>query len=152
MKQPPYEYDDPTLFTYERKNQLMQYIYSHDTYVIKKKANYLERISCSLLTFDNVYKLYNWNENTISKGIRVARFEQVSSGCIRACCCSHFRSYRTLGEISNKTKILTKSIRTFRWMCPCNKRKPITAVFDAQSGYLGKVELMSSCERLCCCQ
>ena len=31
-------------------------------------------------------------------------------------------------------------------MCPCNKRKPITAVFDSQSGYLGKIEYMTSIE------
>lgn len=63
---------------------------------------------------------------------------------MRTFCCSFCRAYRTIGEASNRSKILTKSIRSFRWMCPCNKRKPLTAVFDSQSGYLGKVEFLSS--------
>ncbi len=37
-------------------------------------------------------------------------------------------------------------------MCPFNRRKPITAVFDASSGYLGKIELETSLECLLFCQ
>lgn len=42
---------------------------------MKKKANYLERICCSLISFDNIYKLYEWDENTVEKGIRLIKFK-----------------------------------------------------------------------------
>lgn len=131
---------DGSIFNYERVNPYMEQLYQRDTYVLKKKANYIERICCSLISEDNVYKLYDWDENEIDKGIRLIKFKQASPECIRMFCCSHYRSYRTLGRSSNNTQHLTKSIRTFRWNCPCNFRKPITAVFDTQTGYLGKVE------------
>ena len=67
-------------------------------------------------------------------------------------CCSHYRSYRSLGKSSNRKHILTKSVRTFRWICPCNKSKPVTAIFDAVNGYLGKVVLKSSLECVFCCK
>ena len=44
----------------------MHDLYYGDTYVMKKKANYRERLTCGLLTFDNVYKVYEWDENTVS--------------------------------------------------------------------------------------
>ena len=108
----------------------MEELYHRDTYVVKKKGNYIERLTCSLIAEDNVYKIYDWDENNVQKGIRLIKFKQTAPECVRTFCCSHFRSYRTLGRSSNKTRHLTKSIRTFRWMCPCNSRKPITAVFD----------------------
>ena len=37
-------------------------------------------------------------------------------------------------------------------MCPCNTKKPMTAVFDTESGYLGKVELISSLECVLFCK
>ena len=43
-------------------------------YVIKKKANYLERIFCGILSFDNVYKLFLWNEELIEAGPRIIRY------------------------------------------------------------------------------
>ena len=129
----------------------MEELFYRDTYVLKKKANYIERLSCSLLPADNVFKLYDWDENLVQKGIRLIKFKQMSPDCVRVLCCSHYRSYRTLGKSSNRTRHLTKSIRTFRWMCPCNIRKPITAVFDVLSGYLGKVELVSSMECILFC-
>lgn len=88
----------------------------------------------------------------MTKGIRIIRFRQNSDNCIRGLCCGHYRSYRTLGKSSNKKYILTKSVRTFRWICPCNRSKPITAVFDATNGYLGKIVLKSSLECLFCCK
>ena len=132
LEKPTPKEDPELIFTaYERYNPLMQALYKRDVYVMKKKSNYMERILCSAYSADNVYKIYEWHELNVLKGLRLARFQQTSPLCMRSFCCSHQRSYRTLGEISNRTKIITKSLRTYRWMCPCNKRKPITAVFDA---------------------
>jgi hypothetical protein len=40
---------DGSLFSYERVNPYMEYLYQRDTYVLKKKANYLERLICSIV-------------------------------------------------------------------------------------------------------
>lgn len=109
----------------------MNDLYIGDTYVIKKKANYKERLTCCLLSTDNVFKIYDWDELTVTKGRRLIRLEQFSPLTMRTLCCSQQRAYRTIGDASNRSRILTKSIRSFRWMCPCNNRKPITAVFDS---------------------
>jgi hypothetical protein len=114
------------IFLYERKNPQMEYLLYSNTYLIKKKANYLERLLCGIITFDNVYKLYNWNEDLVESEERLIRYKQQSYSCIRNLCCSQLRSYRTTGEKSNKTGMLTKSIRPFRWNCPCNKSKAFT--------------------------
>lgn len=130
----------------------MSKLYAPDTYVIKKKANYLERSSCGLIAMDNVYKVYYWDEDLVTKGKRIVRFSQSSPPCVRTFCCSQYRTYRTLGHISNKSKVLTKSVRTFRWLCPLNKRKASTAVFDAETGYLGRVDIINSLECILFCQ
>lgn len=88
----------------------------------------------------------------VTKGRRLIRLEQFSPLTMRFFCSSTQRAYRTIGEASNRSWVLTKSIRSFRWMCPCNKRKPITAVFDSQSGYIGKVEYISCLENIILCQ
>lgn len=118
----------------------MEQLLQMDTFVLKKKANYVERLICSLIPEDNVFKLYEWDEQDVKKGVRLLKFKQTSPDCIKFFCCSHCRSYLTVGRSSNRKKHLTKSIRTFRWMCPCNRRKPVTAVFDVATGYLGKAE------------
>lgn len=46
-----------------------------NTYILKKKANYLERLFCGLLSYDNVYKLYEWNEELVESGRRIIRFK-----------------------------------------------------------------------------
>lgn len=130
----------------------MEITFLPNAYVIKKKANYLERIFCSLITFDNVYKLFVWNEELVESGPRLLRYAQSSPGCIRMLCCSHFRSYRTVGEISNRTKMVTKSLRPFKFICPCNRNKAFTSVYDAKSGYIGRVVLGSSLECILMCQ
>jgi hypothetical protein len=43
----------------------MHELYFPDTFVIKKKANYRERILCGFLSVDNVYKLFEWNEKDV---------------------------------------------------------------------------------------
>ena len=48
--------------------------------------------------------------------------------------------------------MLTKSIRPFRWICPCNRNKAFTACFDSKSGYIGRVVLSSSVEFILWCQ
>ena len=48
---------DASIFQYERANPYMEDLYHRDTYVIKKKANYMERLCCSLIAEDNVYKI-----------------------------------------------------------------------------------------------
>lgn len=65
---------DDMIFMFERKNPLMEHMLLPNTYVIKKKANYLERIFCSLLAFDNVYKLFIWNEELVESGPRLLRY------------------------------------------------------------------------------
>ena len=42
--------------------------------------------------------------------------------------------------------MVTKSIRPFRFICPCNRNKAFTAVYDSKSGFLGRVVLGSSLE------
>lgn len=46
-----------------------------ESYVLKKKANYLEKAFFSLIVQDNVYKLYNWHESTVEKGSRIMRYQ-----------------------------------------------------------------------------
>ena len=53
----------------------MQELYEMDTFVIKKKAIYIDRLTCSLISTDNVYKLYEWDEDTVTKGKRLMRLE-----------------------------------------------------------------------------
>jgi hypothetical protein len=50
-------------------------LYEHDTCVIKKKANYKDRLTCSLWSFDSVFKVYEWKENMVAKGRRLMRLE-----------------------------------------------------------------------------
>jgi len=49
-------------YSTDHLNPKMQELYFTDTFVIKKKANYKERLTCNILSFDNVYKLYSWDE------------------------------------------------------------------------------------------
>jgi len=53
----------------------MEDLLHRDTYVIKKKANYIERLTCSLVAEDNIYKIYDWDEKLIQKGIRLMKFK-----------------------------------------------------------------------------
>lgn len=50
------------IFAYQIKNSYMEMLYKPDTYSIIKKSNYLERISCSCIAEDNVFKIYDWDE------------------------------------------------------------------------------------------
>ena len=58
----------------EKKNPFMSKLLAKNTFVIKKKAVYLEKLCCGLTTFDNVYKLYNWNEDLVEADERLIRF------------------------------------------------------------------------------
>lgn len=132
-------------------NPFMADLYQDLTFVIKKKANYKERLTCGLWAQDNVFKVYEWREDSVTKGRRVLRLEQFSPGPVRLCCGSQLRPYTTFGEASNRARLLTKSIRSFRWPCPLNRNKPATSVFDSQSGFLGRIEYRSSLEGLLPC-
>jgi hypothetical protein len=66
---------DNSIFHYERTNPYMEHLYKYDTFVVKKKANYLDRITLSLVSTDNVYKIYDWNEKQVQKGIRLIKFK-----------------------------------------------------------------------------
>ena len=68
--------DDPHNYYYgnDHKNPYMHELYYSDTYVINKKANYRERLTCGLLSVDNVYKIYEWNEQELCKERRLIRF------------------------------------------------------------------------------
>jgi hypothetical protein len=41
---------------------------------MKKKAVYTEKLSCGLLSFDNVYKLYELDEELVKSGKRLIRY------------------------------------------------------------------------------
>ena len=68
--------EDPHNYYYgaDHQNPYMHEMYFTDTYVIKKKANYRERLTCGLLSVDNVYKIYEWNEQDLCKERRLVRF------------------------------------------------------------------------------
>jgi len=66
----------------------MHDLYYGDTYVLKKKANYRERLTCGILSMDNVYKLYEWDEDTVAQGKRLIRLQQYSPMSMRMICCS----------------------------------------------------------------
>jgi len=51
------------IFYWERENDLMHELYKGQSFAIRKKANYPEKIFCGLLVYDNVYKLYEWDED-----------------------------------------------------------------------------------------
>ena len=136
---------------YERTNPIMEKVLEPVSYVIKKKANYMEKITCGMHAMDNVYKLYSWNEDLVEAGPRLLRFKQESQSCLRHFCFSNLRSYYTVGDLSNKTKMVTKSIRPFKWLCLCNKKKPYTAVFDTRSGFIGSVEIINAFEFIMPC-
>lgn len=53
-------------------------IFKHQSYVIKKKANYMEKLLCGVVTFDNVYKLSIWDENQVEVGKRLIKYKQDS--------------------------------------------------------------------------
>lgn len=56
-------------------NPFMEDLYTPDAYVLKKKANYRERLSCGLHAQDNVFKIYEWDERAVIKGKRLIRLE-----------------------------------------------------------------------------
>lgn len=63
---------------YQQTDHISSYmneLYFTDTFVIKKKANFRERLSCGLISVDNVYKIFEWDENTVTKGKRLIRLE-----------------------------------------------------------------------------
>ena len=33
--------------------------------MIVKKANYMERLTCSFIATDNIFKIYDWNEKNV---------------------------------------------------------------------------------------
>jgi hypothetical protein len=51
----------------------MHDLYYGDTFVLKKKANYREKLTCGLLSVDNVYKIYDWDESNVCQGRRLIR-------------------------------------------------------------------------------
>jgi hypothetical protein len=61
-------------------------------------------------------------------------------------------SYRTVGEASNRMQLISKSIRPFKWITPCNKVRPATIVFDSRSGIIGRIECTSFMENIFFCQ
>jgi hypothetical protein len=63
-------------------------LYSDDTFVMKKKAIYKDILTCGLYSTDNVYKVYEWREETVSKARRIIRLELFSPLSIRTFCCS----------------------------------------------------------------
>jgi hypothetical protein len=63
------------IFLFERKNPYMEAILAPNCYSIKKKAIYLERLFCGLLSFDNVYKLFVWNEDLVESQQRLICFK-----------------------------------------------------------------------------
>jgi hypothetical protein len=63
-------------------------LYSDDTFVMKKKAIYKDIHTCGLYSTDNVYKVYEWREETVSKARRIIRLELFSPLSIRTFCCS----------------------------------------------------------------
>lgn len=118
------------IFYLERINHRMREILKSQSFCIRKKANYPEKITCGLFAQDNVYKLYEWDEDMTEKGLRLARYEQKSSSCLRWMCCSYQRGYRTVGTTGNRAHAVTKSLRPFKVQLPCAKEPPVTAVFD----------------------
>jgi hypothetical protein len=80
--------DDPKIYFYERENAYMEKTLMYESYVLKKKANYLEKAFCSAIIQDNVYKLYNWHESRVEKGRRLMRYQQASPSCIKYLCFS----------------------------------------------------------------
>ena len=80
--------DDPHNYYYgnDHQNPYMHELYYSDTYVINKKANYRERLTCGLLSVDNVYKIYEWNEQELCKERRLVRFQQFSPFTMRFFC------------------------------------------------------------------
>lgn len=60
--------DDLSLYYYQNDHisPYMHDLYYGDTYVMKKKANYRERLTCGLISLDNVYKIYEWDEDKVS--------------------------------------------------------------------------------------
>lgn len=59
----------------EISNSLMEELLDTECYVLKKKANYVEKIYCGLNPKDNVYKLYMFDDKTCRKGKRIARYQ-----------------------------------------------------------------------------
>ena len=53
------------IFAYQIQNPYMESLYSPDTYMIVKKANYMERLTCSFIATDNIFKIYDWNEKNV---------------------------------------------------------------------------------------
>ena len=50
------------IYQNDHQNPYMEELYRKETYVIKKKANYRERLTCGIIPTDNVYKVYEWEE------------------------------------------------------------------------------------------
>ena len=57
------------------QNKLMSKLYSKQSFAIKKKANYLEKLFCGAASFDNVYKLYEWDKELVTAKQRLVRFQ-----------------------------------------------------------------------------
>lgn len=129
----------------------MHEILKGQSFVIRKKANYDEKFTCGLIVRDNVFKLYEWDEDLTEKGLRLARYEQKSDSCLKFMCWSFNRGYRTLGTVGNRSRSVTKSIRPFRMSCPWSPDKAFTACYDYSTGYLGRIEALSMLECLLPC-
>jgi hypothetical protein len=52
----------------------LQQILSKESYCLKKKSNYIEKMSLGILSQDNVYKLYEWRESDIKRKVRLLKF------------------------------------------------------------------------------
>ena len=131
----------------------MQQLLAKESYCLKKKSNYIEKLSLGLLSQDNVFKLYEWEEDNILRKLRLLKYVQRSKFGMRTLFCSQFRNYRGTCVDSKGTHMLTKSIRSSKTHCSCNKRlPPRVSLFDSMMGYLGKVEWPAACETILICQ
>jgi len=131
----------------------LEQILSKESYCLKKKSNYVEKLSLGILSQDNVYKLYEWEEDNITKRLRKLKYVQKSRFGMRTIFCSQVRNYRGQCFDSKSTHMLTKSIRSSKSFMSCNKRlPPKVCLFDSMMGYLGKVEWGTACETVFMCQ
>ena len=62
------------IFYMERVNPRMKELLKSQSMMLIKKANYPEKICCGLISQDNVYKLYEWDEENTERGLRLARY------------------------------------------------------------------------------
>jgi len=66
----------------------LEQILNKESYCLKKKSNYVEKLSLGILSQDNVYKLYEWEEDNIAKRLRKLKYVQKSRFGMRTIFCS----------------------------------------------------------------